>query len=252
MLNQTIIRAVLATHPHPLVFATVSGSHLYGFESADSDYDLRGAHVVPVRKLMGLKEVPETHELMDRSAPVEIDLVTHDVRKFFRLLLKHNGYVLEQVMSPLVVWSTPEFEELRALAPRSITRGHAHHFRGFSQNQWDMTVRHGQPTVKGVLYTYRVLLAGIHLMRTHQVESNLRVLNATFKLGYIDDLIERKVCGTERRSINSLELTRHEVEFDRLKAELETARDALSLPDEPSCARELEDLLIRLRMQHPN
>ena len=29
--------------PHPLAFATVSGAHLYGFPSADSDVDLRGA-----------------------------------------------------------------------------------------------------------------------------------------------------------------------------------------------------------------
>ena len=26
-------------HPYPLVFATISGAHLYGFPSADSDYD---------------------------------------------------------------------------------------------------------------------------------------------------------------------------------------------------------------------
>jgi predicted nucleotidyltransferase len=39
---------------------------------------------------------------------LEIDLVTHDAKKFFGLLLKKNGYVLEQVLSPLVVHTTPE------------------------------------------------------------------------------------------------------------------------------------------------
>ena len=33
--------------PHPLAFATMSGAHLYGFPSADSDVDLRGVHVLP-------------------------------------------------------------------------------------------------------------------------------------------------------------------------------------------------------------
>ena len=28
-------------HPYPLVFATIGGAHLYGFPSADSDFDLR-------------------------------------------------------------------------------------------------------------------------------------------------------------------------------------------------------------------
>ncbi len=31
-------------HPYPLLFATISGAHLYGFPSPDSDFDLRGAH----------------------------------------------------------------------------------------------------------------------------------------------------------------------------------------------------------------
>jgi predicted nucleotidyltransferase len=38
---------------------------------------------------------------------VEMDLVTHDLRKYFSLLLKNSGYALEQVLSPLVVHSTP-------------------------------------------------------------------------------------------------------------------------------------------------
>ena len=32
---------------YPLVFATISGAHLYGFPSADSDFDLRGVHPLP-------------------------------------------------------------------------------------------------------------------------------------------------------------------------------------------------------------
>jgi uncharacterized protein len=30
--------------PYPLLFVTISGVHLYGFPSPDSDYDLRGVH----------------------------------------------------------------------------------------------------------------------------------------------------------------------------------------------------------------
>ncbi len=37
-------------HPYPLLFATISGAHLYGFPSADSDFDLRGVHCCRWRK----------------------------------------------------------------------------------------------------------------------------------------------------------------------------------------------------------
>ena len=35
------LRREVARHPYPLLFATVSGAHLYRFPSPDSDYDLR-------------------------------------------------------------------------------------------------------------------------------------------------------------------------------------------------------------------
>ncbi|TDE28944.1 hypothetical protein E1295_42195 [Nonomuraea mesophila] len=89
--------------PYPPVFATVSGAHLYGFPSADSDVDLRGARLLPVAEVAGLRHGPETLERTWTRDGVEVDLVTHDLAKFARLLLNRNGYVLEQLLSPLVV-----------------------------------------------------------------------------------------------------------------------------------------------------
>ncbi|HYF13468.1 MAG TPA: nucleotidyltransferase domain-containing protein [Phycisphaerales bacterium] len=248
--DQNVIKPYLDAHPAPLLFVTVSGAHLYGFASADSDYDLRGCHVTPVRRLVGLSPPDETHQVMDKAAPIEVDLVTHDVRKFFSLLLKNNGYVLEQVCSPLIVHRTPEFEELRSLADRCVTKNHKHHFLRFSMNQWEMVVKGGRPTVKGLLYTYRVLLSGIRLMRTGRVESNLRTLNEDFRLAYIDDLIARKTAGMEKDVLSGEDLALHEREFTRLCDELESARAASSLPEAPDCRAELDDLLVRIRMKH--
>src|SRR4051794_34545389 len=101
------LEAVAATQPYPLLFVTISGAHLYGFPSPDSDYDLRGVHLLPAREVVGLDLGRETIEATERREGLEIDLVTHDALKFFRLLLKKNGYVLEQLTSPLVVRTSP-------------------------------------------------------------------------------------------------------------------------------------------------
>src|SRR3954471_11884947 len=98
----------------PLVFATISGAHLYGFPSPDSDFDLRGCHVLPVREVVGLDEGRETIAVESKDGAFDLDLVTHDARKFFGLMLKKNGYVLEQLHSPLVVHTSPEHDELKA------------------------------------------------------------------------------------------------------------------------------------------
>src|ERR1700758_356157 len=102
-----------------------------------------------------------------------MDLVTHDVLKFFTMMLKRNGYVLEQLYSPLVVQTTPEHEELKAIARNCLTRHHSHHYAGFFQTQWRLFEKEEPRRVKPLLYAYRVLLTGIHLLRTGEVEANL-------------------------------------------------------------------------------
>ncbi len=127
MFDDARLSAVVASQPYPLVFVTISGAHLYGFPSPDSDYDLRGAHILPLPEVVGLKGGRETVEFSAVHDGLEIDLVSHDARKFFGMLLKRNGYVLEQVCSPLVVRTSSWHEELLSLVPSCITVYHAHH-----------------------------------------------------------------------------------------------------------------------------
>jgi predicted nucleotidyltransferase len=96
-----LLKKQVDEHPFPLIFATISGAHLYGFPSPDSDFDLRGAHRLPLQDVIGLQIGAETIEKSGIRDGLEIDLVTHDIGKFFRLMLKKNGYVLEQLFSPL-------------------------------------------------------------------------------------------------------------------------------------------------------
>ncbi len=242
------VQLEVAAHPYPLVFATVSGAHLYGFPSPDSDVDLRGVHVLPLREVLGLDTGPETIESSHVREQLPVDLVTHDARKFFTLLLRRNGYVLEQLCSPLVVRTTREHEDLRALVPKLVTRHHAHHYLGFATTQWQLLEKERPPRVKPLLYVYRVLLTGIHLMRTGEVEANLLRLNEYFRLPYVPDLMARKVAGAEDATLEDADLGFHEREYHRLVSALEQARDTSALPEAPSARPALHHLLIRLRL----
>jgi len=116
---------IAGAQPYPLLFATISGAHLYGFASPDSDVDLRGVHILPVRLVIGLDVGPQTVQLAEMRDGIDLDLVTHDVFKFATLLLNRNGYVLEQLYSPLVVVSGADHVELKSIAAGCITRHHA-------------------------------------------------------------------------------------------------------------------------------
>jgi predicted nucleotidyltransferase len=161
----------------PLLFATVSGAHLYGFPSPDSDFDLRGVHILALHDVLGLSVGEETISESFIKDNIELDLVTHDVKKFFGLLLNRNGYVLEQLYSPLIIKSSAEHEELKEIAKSCITRHHVHHYLGFAINQWKLLHKTVPYKVKPLLYVFRVLLTGIHLMRTGELEANILHLN---------------------------------------------------------------------------
>jgi len=235
-------------HACPLLFATISGAHLYGFPSPDSDFDLRGVHVLPLAEVVGLTEKRETLEQSGFQDEMELDLVTHDVAKFMGLMLKRNGYVLEQLLSPLVVLTTPEHEELKALAPACITKHHGNHYLGFAATQWKLFAKEEPPRVKPLLYVYRVLLTGIHLVRTGRLEANLNHLQEEYKLPYIPDLINAKVTGQEKSTLSNADLQFHEAEYLRLVQTLETSTEESKLPQAPTAHAALNDLLVRIRL----
>ena len=238
----------ISLQPYPLLFATLSGAHLYGFPSPDSDYDLRGVHILPVREVIGLGDGRETIEATKMREGLEIDLVTHDVKKFFGLLLKKNGYVMEQLFSPLVLRTSPEHEELKAIAKTCLTRHHSHHYFGFAENQWKLFDKESPRRVKPLLYVYRVLLTGIHLMRSGEIESNLVTLNQEFKLPYISELIARKLSGPEKSMLEDTDVEFHQSEYLRLKSELEQAYQSSQLPEAPAGKIAINDLLVRIRL----
>lgn len=186
------LKRIVAEQPYPLLFATISG-----------------AHVLPLDAVVGLEVRDETVQDSRVIEGLEMDIVSHDVQKFFGLLLKKNGYVLEQLFSPLIVRTTPEHEELKAIARGCITKHHSHHYFGFAETQWKLFLK-GEPEtvaavcdrrtdgadtaplqaksvrrVKPLLYVYRILLTGIHLMRTGEIQANLVTLNQEFRLPYI-------------------------------------------------------------------
>ncbi len=247
--HEALLQTLVEEHPHPLLFATVSGAHLYGFPSPDSDVDLRGAHIKGPCELLSLNPADDTLEQDGIRDGVELDLVSHDIAKFFLMMLKKNGYVLEQLYSPLVVHAMPEFEELRAIGRDCVTKFHMHHYAGFAQNQWTLLQKESPPRVKPLLYTYRVVLTGIHLMRTGEIESNLPALNADARLPFIDELIARKLAGAEKSVLDDADLAFHAAEFERLLGVLEEASEASSLPAAPTARPALNDLLLRLRKQ---
>jgi len=221
------------------------GSRARGAPAPDSDVDLRGVFILPQRALLGLDAPEETFSHTMRYGSHEVDLVAHDVKKFLDLLLRKNGYVLEQLYSPLVVWGGAAFEELRILARGAITKHVYHHYAGFARNKLREFEGESPRRVKTLLYVYRVLLTGIHLLRTGEVEANLLHLYPAFDLPFIPDLIAQKTA--EHATLDETALPHYQQAIARLQVELDEAFAATTLPEAPTNRPALDDFLLRVR-----
>ena len=104
-------------------FYAITGSHIYGFESAESDIDVRGLHVVPPAEYAYLNTpANEVTINMDGTTDgfeeyAEVDLRSYELKQFGVLLAKANYNVLELVFgAPTVMNGMP----LRWASTRSV------------------------------------------------------------------------------------------------------------------------------------
>ena len=144
-----------------------------------------------------------------------------------------------------MVLTSPVHAALVGLAPGLLTRHHAHHYLGFAATQERLHRRTG--ALKPALYTLRVLLTGIHLMRTGSLRTDLGELGAG--LAYVPELIAAKR-EAEQAPLPPGVADRLAVDVPALRASLEAARDASHLPEQASAAAvaALHDLVVRTRL----
>jgi predicted nucleotidyltransferase len=245
MLDFDALRQYATENIPGLVFVTVSGAHLYGFPSPDSDVDLRGTFGAPLEQVLSLSKPKETLEPEGIVGGVEVELVGHEIEKYLRLLVKPNGYVLEQICSPIVVLTSPAHEELKALALAGLSRKLYHHYAGFAAGEWrDFQKPGAGKTVKRLLYLHRVLMTGIVLLTEGVVEADLRRLNERFGFD-LEPLIARKV---REHAEAGEEIQPYLANIGTLFERLEQARDTSSLPEDVPNRAELSDFLVRLRL----
>ncbi len=228
------------------LFATISGAHLYGFPSVDSDVDVRGCFLAPLTDLVGLLRPSETVDPKGEVECREVEAVFHEVGKYFRLMLKHNGYVLEQVFSPIIVRGSDFLARLRPLAAKCVTKNCYHHYRGFLQTQRKLIAKEEAVKAKSLLYAFRVVLTGIHLLRTGEVQSHLPTPAGLLGAKGLDELIERKKAA-EFGAFPDIDRDAYLADLDGWERRLDLAFEESTLP-ELGPLNELHRFLIELRM----
>jgi hypothetical protein len=226
--------------PNPL-FLVLSGSHAYGFPSADSDFDLRGAHIAKTREILGISKPAPTLEMTEGK----IELVSNEVEKFLAMLLQPSGYLMEQIFSPYPVLLAPKFKELRKLAENAICRKLHAHYSGFALGVYKKAKAAGWGDVKENLYLLRVLMTGVHLLEKGEVIVQIQELNKRFGVKEVDELVRIK--AESEAAHNAFDL---EQSAAGLFQKLDDAYKNSKLPDDVQKPEKFNDFLLKIRAKN--
>lgn len=244
-----LARRYIARQPIPgrLVLCAITGAHHYGFPSPDSDIDIKGIHVAPVRVVLGLRPVQDTFDRLEWFEGTECDLTTHEAAKALNLLLQGNGNLLERLCSPFQLVEGALADQLRALVPAALSRRCHKHYHGYCRGMQAEHLRDGG-RVKSMLYVYRVGLTGRHALLTGEIVADLPTLAEVYGFPELHELIARKTGGTEKGALTESESERYRERWDELISALDAALDASVLPNTPPGFDAVEQWLVGTRL----
>ena len=94
-----------------------------------------GAFAAPLASVLSLDPLRETLQPAAIVVGVEVEAVAHEIAKYLKLLIKPNGCVLEQILSPLVVMASSAHAELQALARESLSKRLYFHSARFAKGE---------------------------------------------------------------------------------------------------------------------
>ena len=224
----------------------ISGSHLYGWDSIDSDIDIRGAIMLDKEEFLGLGAPNEVFE----PGIDGYDAVIFEMKKLVQLALKGNCNILEEINAPQF-YKTAEFIKLKQLINNAFgKRGIYNSYRGLAEFNYKKFIKQGRNTIKKYLYVFRGLMSGIYCLETGQIQPNIVQLNKRFKIKEVDELIKSKIEGTEDMQINVDEGRLDELIKD-LFDKLDNAYLKCSMPEVPEQKDidEINKYLINLRLE---
>lgn len=232
-----------------LLNLSLSGSHTYGFPSADSDFDLRGIFVTDTVCFFKLRPVTETFE----EVYGDYDVVLYELRKAINLILKGNGNLLENLAVEQITTS-PEYVELKKLAEDSYSQRTYEHYKGMAMHNYKKFIlsdkeEYRDKSIKKYLYVMRALMSGIYFLESGEIEPNITALNSRLGVPHVDELIELKVSsekGTVPKDMRPL----IEKEIDGLYVRIDEALAKTDLPPEPTNEDAFEKFLLKTRRKY--
>ena len=190
-------------HGVRILVAVESGSRAWGFESPNSDYDVRFIYMHEPAWYQAV-DLEERRDVIEYPIVDDIDLNGWDVRKALRLFWKSNPAFVEWIQSPITYMERGQFraEALRALTEVYTPEKGLYHYRSMAKTTYRGHLRESMVRLKKYFYALRPLLAARWVARTGhaapiEFERLLTMLEDKVVLDAIQDLLVQKRAAPE-------------------------------------------------------
>ncbi len=227
------IKAAETEHGVKVLYAIESGSRAWGFESPNSDYDIRFIYAHPKEWYLAV-DLEDKRDVIEYPIVDEIDINGWDIRKALKLFWKSNPAFIEWLQSPIVYVDDGHFaDKARELMPliASSQKG-IYHYLHMAKGNFREYLKKEVVPLKKYFYVLRPLLAIMWLEKYDkpapiEFEVLRKLVSDNKPLDEaISDLLARKRASLEKEYapavpvINAFiesELARHESYAEKLK-----------------------------------
>ena len=181
-----------------ILLAIEAGSRTWGFESKDSEYDVRFIYVKDKNHYLQLNEQKDVIELVHTD---ELDIVGWDLKKFLKLMKKSNPSVYEFLHISSIYIEDESFYKIREVAP------HYFFWKDLAWHYFSMSYKHDRryilnttPTKKRYLYAIRGIFSAYWVIDHKSVPpTDFEIIKNEFcpknLIPIVDGLVVDKKCG---------------------------------------------------------
>lgn len=173
-----------------ILYACESGSRAWGFDSPDSDYDVRFLFVHQKEKYLSVNTPLDS---IDKFYDNDVDLSAWDIKKALGLLLKSNATPFEWLQSPILYRKNEESETFRNalfelskeyFSPKTLI----FHYLGIAKGMLSK-VENNQISIKKYFYVLRPVLAAYYIKTKNEASP----MEFKFLVENLKDLEVKKV-----------------------------------------------------------
>lgn len=221
-----------------MIYAIESGSRAWGFESPNSDFDIRFIYAHP-RDWYIAVDLEEKRDVIEYEIVDDIDINGWDVRKALKLFQKSNPAFIEWLQSPIVYVDDGHFAKAaRNLISRvySPEKG-IYHYRSMAKTNYRGYLKESVVPLKKYFYVLRPLLS-IQWLEKYRTPAPIEfdrlrsMVDSGSELDLeIESLLERKKKSLEKDMAPAIPILNSFIE-----EELARLDDFKEKPDSDTCA----------------